>query len=422
MKRSTLLPIQGSNNKPIRSPRALPWAIGRLALRAAILAICLSSCSPVVHKKISKPLTPKEESVEVAVFERNEIVPDNAEVIGEISIRDAGFTTNCGWETILEKAKTEVRAAGGNGLEILQHAYPNPWVSPCHQIHANILNISDDIKPVELSEKAREYFHDYVILKESDTTQCKIINETKDYLVFIYERQGTSRRAVLPKGSILAYHIDDPVALAEFQHEQTKKKFNVRFGLEGGYAYRTAKFADGLSSDYKDYLKKLTRGPVLGANVRFNISNMYSIGIHYDRFMSSNAGYFYAYDDNGTYYEGLVSDDYTINFIAASFGYHLFSRNQKHRFFLEYLLGYMNYLNKGMEFGASCTIEGATLGMGVVIDYDYMLSKHVAIGAGISYYNGTLSTIKYNGQIQNLGNNKEGLQRFNLKAGVRYYF
>lgn len=385
------------------------------------LALGFASCSPVVHKKISKPMTPQENTVEVAVFEVNEMVPENAEIIGEIVIKDAGFATNCGWEAILEKAKTEVRAAGGNGLEILQHVYPNPWTSPCHQIFAHILNISDDIKPTELSEKAKAYFHDYIILNEGDTTQCNIIDETNDYLTFIYERQGVARRASLPKDRIISYHIDDPVALAELQYQRNKKQFIVRFGLDGGYAFRTAKIADGYSTDYKDYLWDLSRGPVLDANVRFNIKNMYSIGVHFDRFMSSNSAYFYAYDEMGNYHEGLVSDNVAINFIAVSAGYFA-TFNQKHRLFAEYLLGYMNYIDKGMEFEKPMNIKGGTVGMGVAIDYDYMISEHIGIGARVSYNNGVISKMNINGTEQDLVNAKEGLQRVNFKAGIRYYF
>ncbi len=81
----------------------------------------------------------------------------------------------------------------------------------------------------------------------------------------------------------------------------------------------------------------------------------------------------------------------------------------------------MNYHAIESEFGTDYIIEGATIGMGLTFDYDYMLSKHIGIGAGMSYYNGALSKAKVNGNEQNLNNNKEGLQRFNLKAGIRFY-
>ena len=60
-----------------------------------ILAVGFASCSPVVHKKITKPMTPKESTSEVAVFEMNAIVPDNAEIIGELKVSDPGFSFGC---------------------------------------------------------------------------------------------------------------------------------------------------------------------------------------------------------------------------------------------------------------------------------------------------------------------------------------
>lgn len=418
--------IKRNNNSPRRGksnqPGATPWdkmKTMKKILFLLIIAIGFASCSPMVHKNITKQLTPRDNTANVVVFDVNEMVPDNAEIIGNLHVTDPGFSWGCDWEAVLEKAKSEVRAAGGNGLEITNHIYPNQY--SCHQIFGNILNISNDIQHVELSEAAQQSFHDYVVLKEGDTTRCRITDENQNLLAFIYERQGVARNAVVPKDKIIAYHIDDPVALAEQQYQRDKKQFTARFGFEGGYAFRTARFASGMTSDYKDYLRKLMRGPVLGANVRFNVDNMYSIGIHYDRFMSKNAAYAYMYDDDGNYYEGTISDDHTINFIAASFGYFMYSKNSKHRFFAEYLIGYMNYVDNAVEFGEAYTVKGATLGMGAVIDYDYMLSEHVAIGAGVSYYFGALSKAYINGYEQNLGNNREGLQRVNLKAGVRFY-
>lgn len=382
------------------------------------IALGFASCSPIAHKQIAKHLPPLDDTKNVAVYDIGEMPPDYAEVIGRVQVENG--LGRCDYERILEKAKKTARKAGGNGLEILQHAYPGQ-VDLCHVIVAYILNIDPNNKPIELSEEAKENFHDYVVLKEGDTTRCIITDETDQTLTFVYEGQGIRRMAHLPKDKILDYHVDDPVALADMQYQRNKKIFHVRFGFDGGYAFRTARLPKDASSDYKDYLRKLTRGPVLGANVRFDIDKMYTIGIHYDRFMSSNSAMFYAYDDHGTYFEGELSDDYAINFFAASAGYQMVSSNEKHRFFVDYMLGYMNYHNNNWELGQQYIMDGASLGMGMAVDYDYMLSKHVAIGAGISYYHAVLSKIYIDGLEYDLGQNKEGLQRLNLKAGLRFY-
>ena len=406
-------------NNVSRSPRALPWAKCLLALWTVIIIIGLGSCSPIVQKHITKPLAPLDNTTDVSVYDLGEVVPGCAEIIGRVRVQN-GFGSRCDWERILETAKTTARNAGGNGIEIIQHSYPGE-IDFCHIIVAEILNIDPNNEPVELSEEAKQNFHDYVVLKEGDTTRCTITDETKSTLSFIYEGNGTKRLANLSKDKILAYHIDDPVALADLQYQRNKKVFHVRFSFDGGYAFRTARLPKDASNDYKDYLRKLTRGPVLGANLHIDIDKMYTIGIHYDRFSSSNAALFYGYDDEGNYFQGELSDDYAINFFAVSAGYQMISSNEKHRFFFDYMLGYMNYHDNNWEMGQQYIMDGASMGMGMAVEYDYMLSQHVAIGAGVSYYNAVLSKIQVNGYEYDLGQSKEGLQRLNLKAGVRFY-
>ncbi len=391
----------------------------KLVFQAVILVLCFASCSPIVHKTISKRLPPLDETKNVVIYDVGVMPPKNAEVLGSVMVENG--LGRCDWERILKKAQETARSVGGNGLEILEHAYPGD-IDLCHIIVAHILNIDPNNKPAEPSEFAKQNFHDYVVLTEGDTTRCMITDENQQMLCFVYEGQGLVRRAQVEKQKILAYHIDDPVALADLQYQRTKKDFTVRFGFDGGYTFRTARIPSDASSDYKDYLRKLKRGPVAGADVRFNVDNMYTLGLHYSRFMSNNSAYFYAYDENENYYEGIVSDDHVINFYAFSFGGYGFNRkNEKHRLLIEYLIGLMTYYDYAEEFGYKYNVKGATLGMGVALDYDYMLSKHIGIGAGFSYCGGLLSKVYVNNAEEDLGQNKIGLGRINLTAGVRFY-
>ena len=399
----------------------------RLVLFAmALVTIGMCSCSPKVHKHIIKDMRPVDNDTEVTVYGIGDVVPENAEVIGNVSVVDGGFTTHCDWETVLETAKQEVRAAGGNGIEIVQHSYPGQNGSNCHQIAAYMLNISDDIEPVALSETAKENFHDYVVMKEGDTIPCLVTDKTDKSITFLYERNGIRRLIRLPLTEVPHYHIDDPVQLANRKAERNKKEYNVQIALNGGYAFRTAKFSNDISGDYKDYLRKLMQGPDYGASIRFNITNGVTFGLHYDRFSSSNAGYFYTYDDEGNYYEGPVSDIHSITFIGVSFGALTAStRNGKHMLNLEALAGYMGYKDSAEEFDHRYTLAGHTFGLGLGFGYDYRITQHIAIGAEASYYIGALSKVTYDDgtrkEVIDLGNSKEGLQRFNIKGGIRFY-
>lgn len=391
-----------------------------------ILAFGFCSCSPKVHKHIIKEMHPVGNDTEVAVYGIGDVVPENAEVIGNVSVLDGGFTSHCDWETVLETAKQEVRAAGGNGIEIVQHSYPGQNGSSCHQITAYMLNISDDIEPIALSEEAQEDFHDYVVMKDGDTIPCRITDKTNNTITFLYERNGIRRLTSLPLTDVPHHYIDDPVELANRKAQREKKEYNVQIALNGGYAFRTAKFSNDILGDYKDYLKKLMQGPDYGASIRFNIKNGITLGLHYDRFSSSNAAYVYTYDDEGNYYEGNVSNIHTLTFIGVSLGaLTANSQNGKHMLNVEGLAGYMGYKDSAEEFGYKYTLTGQTFGLGLAFGYDYRLTQHIAIGAEASYYIGALSKVTYddgiNKEVIDLGNSKEGLQRFNIKGGIRFY-
>lgn len=42
--------------------------------------------------------------------------PDSTEVLGKVKIGDSGFTTNCSYEAVINKAKMGSRKVGGNAI------------------------------------------------------------------------------------------------------------------------------------------------------------------------------------------------------------------------------------------------------------------------------------------------------------------
>ncbi len=64
-------------------------------------------------------------------------LPEDADKIGNIKVGDSGFSTNCGFDKVMEDAKIEARKIGGNILFITRHKTPDLW-SSCHRISADI--------------------------------------------------------------------------------------------------------------------------------------------------------------------------------------------------------------------------------------------------------------------------------------------
>ena len=114
-------------------------------LSLILLCFLLKSCSPKTSSSLIKtyPALGYEETV--TIIELNEKSPENAEILGEISVGDTGFSTKCNYETVLDKAQLEARRVGGNAIKITKHKKPDLW-SSCHRIKATILKTTSKLE------------------------------------------------------------------------------------------------------------------------------------------------------------------------------------------------------------------------------------------------------------------------------------
>jgi hypothetical protein len=105
--------------------------------------IIFSSCNPKISTSISRTYPPLDYKEEVVVIGLDESEPDNAEILGQVKIGDTGFSTKCGYDVVIDKAKLEARKAGGNAIKIIKHTPPSAIGSTCHRITAVILKVEN---------------------------------------------------------------------------------------------------------------------------------------------------------------------------------------------------------------------------------------------------------------------------------------
>ncbi|RNI23671.1 hypothetical protein EFB08_19290 [Rufibacter latericius] len=131
-----------------------------------LLLLCLVACAPKVSTQLAKNYTPLDYREEVRVFGLQDPVPQNAEILGTVKIGDTGFSTNCGWDAVLEKTKIEARKAGGNALKIVEHLTPSLMTSSCHRITATILKVTnfDDVLVSSVEQDTLMADVDYALL------------------------------------------------------------------------------------------------------------------------------------------------------------------------------------------------------------------------------------------------------------------
>ena len=120
---------------------------------------------------MQKTYAPLDYKQEVRVFEIEEQTPPNSEKLGTIKVGDSGFSTDCDYPVVLEKAKIETRKVGGNALKITKHSLPDLW-STCHRITADVLKV--------------ENIENYAATVEIDSTLIGA-----DYaIIHVYRRSG----------------------------------------------------------------------------------------------------------------------------------------------------------------------------------------------------------------------------------------
>lgn len=141
----------------------------------------LNSCSPKISTSLSKKYPALDYKQAVLVIGLNQTEPDDAEVLGKVKIGDGGFTTDCSYETVIDKAKMEARKIGGNAIKIIEHKPPTAMGSSCHRITAKILRI--------------ENIDNYMTKVED-----KVLLDVDYAILHVYRYSGT--------GSLIAYDLN----------------------------------------------------------------------------------------------------------------------------------------------------------------------------------------------------------------------
>lgn len=85
---------------------------------------------------------PGDTTKEIALYNINDSIPDGAITIDNFKFGDNGFTTDCQYQRVIEKAKEKAIKAGGNAIKLTEVKQPDMW-SSCYRIKGKILQVSN---------------------------------------------------------------------------------------------------------------------------------------------------------------------------------------------------------------------------------------------------------------------------------------
>jgi hypothetical protein len=353
-----------------------------------ITILLFSSCALRVNKDITKFYSPQFPDDNFKIYYYS-LMPENAEIIGTISIMDGGMTMTCDLATVLNLAKIEAGQAGGNGLLITKHTKPSAFGSSCHQISAMILKIPDSPTVTNTDE---DWSQGVVSSAGNtvDTTKTKTKSATK-MIPFEIPRY-------LPK---------------------------MIFSLDGGYGWKTARINPNLTPDQKEFIEHLSSGFVWNASAAYIFENSYAIKLTYLQYLTSYITEAY---DKETHQTGTYSTKQTISYVGPTVArYDVFGKDKN--WFVNYYvgLGYMMFYSNETFRNDYYTATGSTLGAQFGLGLEHKIYPELGIGLNAELITGVLTVWEEdkNGYKQTISTNDinsgVGLGQFRIMVGIRYY-
>lgn len=210
-------------------------------------------------------------------------------------------------------------------------------------------------------------------------------------------------------------------------HAQNTESFRARFALNGGLTFKTSRAPMDNNVYYRDYLESVNQGLSASANMQFFIKDILCIGLNYDYFKKHSAAYIPLYYGEGSPILD-IDNTYTMDFLSFSLGLHI--AEGRHHYLFQYLIGFMDYKENG-NYSPYLTITapnysvGHCLGQGAMLNYDFLLNNHYALGIELTYFIGSIKKLNHqldsSSKITSLSEPIR-INRFSPKIGIRYFF
>ncbi|OQC59765.1 MAG: hypothetical protein BWX51_01381 [Bacteroidetes bacterium ADurb.Bin012] len=269
---------------------------------------------------------------------------------------------------------------------------------------------------------------DLIVTIDNDSINCKITKIKPDFIYFTFKYKNEIRNTLLPKSQV-KYHQSNYFATSEIPQDKIKiiRDFpRFKLAAEGGWSTRTAKIADDVPPDFKNYMKDLKTGFHFGMDAYYYFIENIGIGIKCNRYHSKNVlKNVYIQYANGSMEFGNMSDNIKIYFIGPFVSLRMLNKNKNNNFYMNWGIGYTQY-NDEAVFVYEFSTKGNNIGLFADWGYEIGLSKNFSLGFQLSIIASTLTKYKlitdfHTETVKLDKENYENLSHLNLSIGLRFY-
>jgi len=368
------------------------------------VVLLMSSCQPAVHMQVQAYQEPLEPFENVMVTKNAGDVPAKAVKIGEVSVTDAGMTTKCSYEYVIEHAKAKARESGGDIVLIVKHETPDLW-SSCHRIWGHVYRSPDGYEVAE-SRENNAGMQQSASPDQKPESSAGAVEEADGHQKDREEKSDETSPADSRGSGTNPGYFGERITSRNTRPSQTaqsntqgatstanqntvvlpeRKEPAVMISAFGGFGRRLSPLPDNLSADAENFMDKMKSGGVYGFDLSFRVAPSNYIGFYFNRFRSSDELFGGVSSGNNTVV-GTWEENIGIDFIGLSWLTTFKPTPSGSYFYLSAMLGYTSYLNTGVAPFESDTGELAFLPFdisGNTFGYRLEGGGHIALGDNI---------------------------------------
>jgi hypothetical protein len=109
-----------------------------------ITVIGITSCSPKITSNLTNPLPKLAVEDKIALLDLEHELPENIIKVGHLRFKDSGFSTDCSFNSLMNKARIEARKNGANIVKVVDKKKPDLW-SSCYRLKIELYKYDGDI-------------------------------------------------------------------------------------------------------------------------------------------------------------------------------------------------------------------------------------------------------------------------------------
>jgi len=401
------------------------------------IVMMATACNPKVATVINNSFEPLAPSEPVKVLQITEEVPTEATLVGNLKVKDSGFSTNCSYETVIESAKMTARNNGCNLLKITRHLTPD-IISTCHRIdalmykmnwkkfpssHAQGINneaITNDDGPGQNGPEK-----DKIYLKDGRILIVNIFNEEEEITYFEMMRDGLNVKTSIENSEIANIDYDYKKVLKNIYGVYNYPKY--RIALNYGLGFRMGKVADNIGSNFEKLIRKQMSGGSFSLSGTYFLSEGLGIGTEFSMYAASSTQENISLSLGDVSFIGSITDDLRIIYVGPSMLTRYLLHDGKSCLLAGFSFGYIGY-NETYTFenNGMLTMSGSNIGMKLSIGYDLAVADHFGLGVQLVCTAGSLSKMKFDNGVDTItmdlpDEQRESLSNLELSLGLRFF-